>query len=339
MMFLEPRRDQFSPYHRRLRQVFVTVLVVVSLLAACGSEDSGGAGTDTEAAVGGRIAVVTTTTHIADFARQVAGERADVTSLLPANADAHDYEPTPRDVERVADADLVLQHGMGLDEWAAGLINDSGTRAMVVTVTSGITTLVPGEDEHDEDIDEHAEDDHHHDGDDPHVWFDVANAKVMVENVRGALIEVDPDGAATYEANTTAYLGQLDELDTWIREQIATIPEDQRKLVTNHDAFGYYVHAYGLEFIGAIIPSLDAQAQPSARETAQLVDRIREENVKAIFTETSINPNLANRIASEAGVIVVDNLYGDSLGEPGSGADTYIGMMRTNTTAIVEGLR
>lgn len=327
------------------RGLAVAILALATLLAAaCGDDDA--TSDDTTA-----LTVVTTTTHIADFARQVAGERASVTSLLPANADAHDFEPAPRDVETVADAGLILQHGMDLDAWAAGLVASSGTEALVRTVTEGIEPIEGGhhdddEEHHDEDEDEHHdedehadEDEHHHDGDDPHVWFDVANAKKMVENVREALIEADPDGRETYEANATAYLAELDELDAWIREQIATIPQERRKLVTNHDAFGYYVNAYGLEFVGSVIPSLDAQAQPSAQETAALIDRIQEENVRAIFTETSINPDLAARIADEAGVTLVDNLYGDSLGAEGSEAATYIGMMRWNTTLIVEALR
>jgi ABC-type Zn uptake system ZnuABC Zn-binding protein ZnuA len=181
---------------------------------------------------------------------------------------------------------------------------------------------------------------HEHEGDgDPHVWLDVAHAKTMVTDIRDALIAVDPGGRDVYTQNAASYATQLDDLDGWIRDQIATIPAEDRKLVTNHDAFGYYVRAYGLTLVGSIIPGLDSQSQPSAKQTAALIDRIRAEHVKAIFTEASLNPNLTKRIAEDAGVNVVDNLYADSLGPAGSGADTYIGMMRTDTTLIVEALR
>jgi ABC-type Zn uptake system ZnuABC Zn-binding protein ZnuA len=302
----------------------IVIVLTIAAVAACGDGDD-------ESADDGRLAVVATTTQSADMARNIAGEQASVTSLLPLNADAHDFEPSPRDIERIADAALVLRHGLGLDEWAEEMIDESGTDARVVTVTDRITTLEGGHD------DEEGEGEH---GDvDAHVWFDVANAKLMVENIRDGLIAVDPDGKATYEQNAAAYLAELDELDRWIREQIATIPGANRKLVTNHDAFGYYVRAYGLEFVGSVIPSLDSQAQPSAQDTEELIQAIEDEGVKAIFTEASINPDLARQLADEADVKVVDNLYGDSLGPEDSDADTYIGMMRDNTTKIVEALR
>ncbi|MDQ4044482.1 MAG: metal ABC transporter substrate-binding protein [Chloroflexota bacterium] len=359
------------------RRLIVTFAIVVAMLltAACGSdEDEGDTGAnagDAGTAVSGsssELQVIATTTIIADMARQVAGDRAEVTSLLPVNADPHDFEPTPRDVEAVADADLVLEHGLGLDGWAEGLVDESGTGAPVVTVTDGIDLLEGGhahaeddehahehdaegtpEDDHadehhdDEEDSDHAEDEHGHDdhaeGMDPHVWFDVTRAKVMVDNIRDALIEVDPEGRETYEANASAYQAELDELHTWIQEQIATIPEENRKIVTTHENLNYYVEAYGLELVGTVIPSLDTQAQPSAGETAALIDAIREQNVQAIFVEAALNPDLAEQIASEAGVEVVDNLYGDALGPDGSGAETYIGLMRTDTELIVEALK
>lgn len=313
---------------RRISSLTVWLLVLLiaaSAMAPACADEQPAANAGTPVAEDG-IEVVTTTTHIADMTRQIAGERASVRSLLPANADAHDFEPTPRDIEAVADADLVLEHGMALDDWAGGLVSQSGTDAVVVVATNGITPL-----ESSDTNDVHSQD--------PHVWLDVANAKAMAANIRDALIEADTGHRVDYEQGATRYLAELDELDRWIREQIATIPEPNRKLVTNHDVFGYYVRAYGLQFVGAVIPSLDTQAQPSARETADLVDRIRSEGVKAIFTEASINPDLARQLAEEAGVTVVDDLYGDSLGPDGSGAETYIGMMRHNTTTIVEALR
>jgi zinc/manganese transport system substrate-binding protein/manganese/iron transport system substrate-binding protein len=297
----------------------VVTLALVAVGVACGD---GGEASRPPAA----ISVVATTTQIQDFARQVGGERVHVVGLLPANVDPHDYEPTPRDVARIAGADLVLEHGLRLDAWMDEIVKQSGTHAPVVVVTQGITPL-PGTEPGEE-----------HSGD-PHVWFDVANAKIMVADVRDALIAVDPAGAAGYVERADAYLGQLDALDGWIRQQTATLPEGDRKLVTNHDAFGYYVHAYGLTFVGSVVPSLDAQSQPSARQISTLVENIKAQGVNAVFTESSLNPQLARQIGREAGVSVVDDLYGDALGPPGSGADTYIGMMRTDTTLIVDALR
>jgi ABC-type Zn uptake system ZnuABC Zn-binding protein ZnuA len=307
------------------RWIGIAAIALTALLAtACGDGDDG-------PSEDGRLTVVATTTQIADLARHVGGERAEVDSLLPANADAHDFEPTPRDVEKVADAGLVLEHGLGLDPWAENLVDQSGTDARIVVVTEGVTTMAGAA---------HDADDAPEENDvDPHVWLDVANARVMVENIRDALVAADPAGRNEYEENATAYLAELTELDEWIGEQIATIPPESRKLVTNHAAFGYYVHAYGLELVGSVIPSLDSQAQPSARETAALIDRIRASGVKAIFTEASLNPDLARQLADEAGVVVVDDLYSDSLGPQGSGAETYTGMMRGNTEKIVAALR
>jgi zinc/manganese transport system substrate-binding protein/manganese/iron transport system substrate-binding protein len=175
---------------------------------------------------------------------------------------------------------------------------------------------------------------------DPHIWHSAANAIIMLRNVRDALAQADPPNAVAYRANADAYERTLDETDAYIKQQIASIPPAQRKLVTNHDTFGYYAERYGLTIVGSIIPSLDTNAQPSARELADLVRQIKAQNVKAIFTETSINPALARQIAQEAGVKVVDGaLYGDTLGPPGSGADTLEGMLRKNTDLIVANLK
>ncbi len=315
----------------------ILIILVASLVIACG--DDGGDVEPTAGATGqGAIRVAATTTIIADLASNVAGERATIASIIPAGADPHDFEPTPVDIEGIADADLVLEHGLGYDEWAHDLIEQSGTDATVVAVTEDVETIEGGvhEDEHEDE--EHEEDAEHSDNADPHVWFDVANVKVMTANIRDALIEADPDGREAYETNSEAYLAELDELDGWINEQVATIPEADRKLVTSHEAFGYFVAAYGFEYIGAVIPSLDSQAQASAQQIEELLGLIEAEGVRAVFTETTINPDLTEQIAGEAGIEVVTNLFSDSLSDDGSETDTYIGMMRHNTTAIVEAL-
>lgn len=302
---------------RMVRSGLLVLLMV--LVTACGDDDDA-AGDTTN---GEGLSITATTTIIADLARNVAGERAGVTAIVPAGADPHDFEPTPADIEEVANADLVLEHGLGYDAWARNLVEQSGTNAAVIEVTDGVTTIEGSAD----------------DGtSDPHVWFDVANVKVMTANIRDALIEADPDGREAYEANSEAYLAELDELDGWIHEQVATIPDGQRKLVTSHDAFGYYVAAYGFEYVGTVIPSLDSQAQASAQQVEALLDLIEAEGVRAIFTETTVNPDLTQQIAAEAGIEIVTNLFSDSLTDDGSATDGYIGMMRHNTTAIVEAL-
>ncbi len=273
---------------------------------------------------GSPIAVVTTTPILADIVRQVGGVRVEVDSLLPANADAHDFEPAPEDIVKIEDAEIVVEHGMNLDSWASNLVESAGSE-LVVVATTGVVAL--------------ATDEEGFEAGDPHVWFDPTNVKVMAANIANALIAYDPAGSDSYNTRLTAYQTQLDELDTWIAAQIATIPAERRKLVTNHDAFGYYVNRYGLTFVGSVIPSLDSRAEPSAKEISELIETIKAEGVPAIFTESSINPELEEELASQAGVAVVPNLYGDNLGDAESGADTYIGLMVTDTMLIVGALR
>ncbi len=283
-------------------------------LATCGEASSTGS-----RVVSGRLVkVVTTTTQLSDFARVVGGDRVEVYDLIRANVDAHDYETTPADIEAVRAADLVVRNGAGLDEWLEPTLDSAGAEALVVDATDGIE-LREG---------------------DPHVWFDPARARAMVANVARALAEVDPEGAPTYFRNQIGYGAQLDALDAEIRAELDALPD--KKLVTNHDAFGYYVDRYGLQFVGSVIPSFDSQAELSSRDLSRLVDRIRAERVKAVFSEASLPPKTAEAIAREAGVKVVagdDALYGDSLGPAGSDGDTYLGMMRHNTRVIVDNLR
>jgi ABC-type Zn uptake system ZnuABC Zn-binding protein ZnuA len=277
-----------------------------------------------EARAEGPLAVAATTGLVADFVRQVGGQRVDVASVLPANADPHDYEPSPQDVVAIEEAEVVFTYGLNLDEWASDLVANSGTEAPVFTVAEGVETLQSDEEEFAEG--------------DPHAWFDPRNVKVMVDNIAAALTEVDPAGAATYEARARAYQAQLDALDAAIAERIATIPAENRKLVTNHDAFQYYAARYGLDVVGTVIPSIDTRAEPSAEDVAALVDVIEQEGVPAIFAENTTSPALAEELAAQTGVEIVAGLYTDSLGEPGSGADTYLGLMQTDTALIVDAL-
>jgi zinc/manganese transport system substrate-binding protein/manganese/iron transport system substrate-binding protein len=254
----------------------------------------------------------------------VAGDRAVVHSLLTAGSDPHSYAPRPSDLQANVDSSLVLKNGIGLDDWIDKTINNAGGQHPLVVVTKGIPVRAGDDAEP---------------GGDPHVWFSAANAMTMTRNIRDALVQADPTNAAVYDTNADTYLQQLDDLDKYITYQVDTIPPGQRKIVTNHDAFGYFIDRYKLIYVGSIIPSMSTEAQPSAQAVSALIARIKAENVKAIFLESSINPKLAEQIAGDAGVKVVDTLYGDTLGPPGTPGADYIGMMRYNTDTIVSAIK
>lgn len=261
---------------------------------------------------------------IADFATAVAGERIDVRTLVHVGGDPHSYDPTPADARLLADADLLLRNGLGLEPWLDPMLGGVGTDLQVVTLTEALTATVVA------------------DGPfagtpDPHMWMDPALAGRYVERVRDAFSELDPAGQDEYARNARAYLSELTELDTWISGAIATVPPHRRKLVTTHDAFHYFGDRYGLEVVGTIW-SVSTEREPSAGEIRVLVDAVRAHEVPVVFAETTINPRLMQRVAADADVHMGEPLYGDSVGEPGSGADSYIGMMRANARAIVKGL-
>lgn len=325
-----------SPANHSRRAVLAATAIVMALAGTSraaaqdpsASPDAGGltlvALPEAPAREGGPLVVVTTTPILADLVRQIGGVRVEVESLLPANADPHDFEPAPADIVSLEGAELVVQHGLGLDPWAADLIDSAGTD-LVIVATTGVPTRP-------------ADEEGFSDGD-PHVWLDPTNVKLMVATLAGALSAIDSAGAQAYEARLAAYHQQLDALDGWIAAEIATIPPERRKLVTNHASFGYYAARYGLTFVGSVIPSIDSRAEPSAKEISELIETIKREGVPAIFTEASLNPELERELAAQAGVSVVPNLYSDSFGEAGSGADTYIGLMVTDTRLIVDALR
>ena len=273
----------------------------------------------------GSARVVASTTILADLARQIGGERVTVTSLLPANVDPHDYEPSPADVITLEDADLIILHGLELDSWVDPLVEAAMPDAPVIVATAGIETLGSDDDEFSQG--------------DPHVWFDPTRVETMVANIEQGLSSVDPDGADLYRARLDAYTEELDALDREIQDRIALIPPDRRILVTNHDALAYYADRYGLTILGTVIPGLDSRTEPSGKEIAALLDQIKQAGVQVIFAENTVNPALAEALASDAKIRVAPELYTDSLGAAGSGADTYIGLMQTDTRIIVENLR
>jgi ABC-type Zn uptake system ZnuABC Zn-binding protein ZnuA len=291
---------------------FVALAVVLSLVAARQSRAAD------------RLKVVATTAQIAALTSAVAGDLIELKGLIPAGVDPHEFEPTASDLVAVEGATLVLRHGIGLDDWLDRTLK-AGKRATVATVTRGLR-LQKGEE----------------DGkmvDDPHVWHDPANAKKMVDNIAAALVRVDLAHKTDYETKATAYKKRLDEARVQVQAILNEIPVGSRKLVTNHDALGYFAQAFGLRTVGAVIPSVSTQAEPSAGETAKLLQTIRREKVKAIFAESNVNPKLAETLAKEAGVKIVEDLYGDSLGPAGSGAETVEGMWLANARKIADALK
>ncbi|MEI7926317.1 MAG: metal ABC transporter substrate-binding protein [Chloroflexota bacterium] len=274
----------------------------------------------------GKADIVTTNPPITALTQAVAaGTGLQVVGLVGPGVDPHEYEASPEDVRKIGGASVVLRNGLGLDAFLDAPVKSSGQRN-VVTVTEGVRvrSVVDAGGQRE---------------DDPHVWHDPTNDKIMVANIVKALSTAYPDKASAFQKNGTATQAKLDQVDAEIKQLIATIPAANRKMVTNHDAFGYFIDHFGLTFIGAVIPSVSTQGDASAKQIAELQDTIRREGVKAIFAESSVDPKVASQIAQDTKVKIVADLYGDSLGKPGFGADTVDGMLLQNAKKIVEALK
>ncbi len=271
--------------------------------------------------------VVCSTTQIADFARQVAGDRCEVKCILAPGADPHTYQPTPGDAEIAATADLCLENGLHLEgkNWMSTMAKDRGKP--IATCTEGIAPLelvAGGEKIHD-----------------PHAWFSPVNAARYVNNIVAALSKLDPAGTGEFEARAKLYLQQLRTLDAWIKEQFNAILPERRILVTSHDAFNYFCRDYGFKSAAPVGWSTGSEvgAGMTPERRKAVVDSIRSFGVKAVFVETSVNPKMVEELAREAGVSVGGQLYSDSMGGPGTAGETYIGMMRENVLTIVKALK
>ncbi len=315
----------------------VSVLILALLVAVAAVAVASGPIAAQRATQGRAIRVVTGMAITQDFVRRVGGDHVEAFSIVPAGADPHTYQPTPRDVQALQGARLAVWNGLGLDETAADLVAEQGLPDLTVVVLSeGIAPLA--EDDHDHEAEAHEEADEHghaQAGGNPHLWLDPAYAVRYVERIRDALVEVDPANAEAYQANAAAYVDEINALDAWAQGEIATIPAERRKLVTFHDAFPYFAEAYGFELVGVVLENPDAE--PGSREMADVVRTIKEEGVPAVFTEPQFNAELADTIAREAGVEVYE-LYSDTLVKD-EAAETYEAMMRTNVDRISEALR
>lgn len=268
-----------------------------------------------------RLPVVATFSILADFVREVGGDRVAVTSLVGPNADAHAYAPTPDDARRIAAARLVLVNGLGFEGWLSRLADAAARGAPTVVASRGVRVRAREDDPK---------------RPDPHAWHDVANAKRYVTNIRDALAAADPAAAAVYAENAAAYLAQLDALDAEVREAIGRIPPARRRVITSHDAFGYFGAAYGLAFVAPEGVAADAEA--SARDVARIIAQIRRERIPAVFLENIKDPRLMQRIAHESGARIGGTLYSDALSGPDGPAPTYIAMMRSNLRALAAAL-
>ena len=314
------------------------IVAAATLLAGCGAE---AATTGNQpAAQAPKLAVVATTPEVADFVRNIGGDAVAVTQIIKPNVDPHDYEPTPADLQAIAGAKLLVKSGVGLEEWLDRTVESAGYKGPVVDSSQGVE-LHEGGHEHEEGEEEHKAEEGKEEEHDPHIWHDPRNAKTMVTNIQKGLAAAEPAKTDLFAKNLTAYTAELDKLDAENAAAWAKIPKADRKLVTNHDAFGYYIERYELEFVGSVIPSLDTSAELSGKQLTDLVAKIKGTGVKAIFAESSLPPKTAEAIGQQAGVKVVageDALFGDSLGEPGSAEGTYLGAERHNTKTLVDAL-
>jgi zinc/manganese transport system substrate-binding protein len=265
-----------------------------------------------------RVNVVTSFSILGDFVKNVGGERVNVTTLVGPDGDVHVYTPAPADAKKIADAKLLVINGLGLEGWLPRLLQSSGSKAPIIIATKNIAPLKLGSDA------------------DPHAWQSVANAKKYVTNIRDALGAADPADAETFRANTARYLAELDALDREVREAIGKIPESRRKVISTHDAFGYFASAYGIKFIAPLGVSTESEA--SARDIAGIITQIKTAKIPAVFLENISDPRLIRQIATETGARIGGTLYSDSLtGEKGD-APTYIDMVRHNIRALTSAL-
>ncbi|MEW5990249.1 MAG: metal ABC transporter substrate-binding protein [Chloroflexota bacterium] len=296
--------------------VALAVALAIPLAAACGPAP--GSSTRDPAAP---IRVVTTSTVFGDLVSLAGGDRVAVTSLVPPGVDVHTYQATPDDLRAASEADLIVMNGLDLDDWLEATVRAANADAPVVRLAEDLdgVELLPGEEP---------------DTQNPHLWMDVAYARLYVDRIAETLADADPDHAAEIKATAATADARLAELDDWVREQIATIPEDQRRFVMFHDALPYFARAYGLEIVGVAVEA--PGQEPSAGEIAALVDVIRASGVKAIFSEDQFPTDLVDQIARETGATVVADLYDDSLGD--DPVTSYEALIRWDVARFVEAL-
>ncbi len=271
---------------------------------------------------------------LGDLVRVVGGERVRVTTLVGPDEDAHAFTPKPADARAIVQTRLLVINGLGFEPWAQKLANSSGYQGATLVASQGVKPrLMPEEKGHDRS----GHDNHQHDETDPHAWQNPENVVLYVRNIAAALGKADPAGSAIYQANSVAYVKELQALDAWTQAQFAAIPVAKRKVITSHDAFGYFAAHYQISFLAPQGVSTDAE--PSAKDVAQLIKQIQREKIKAVFVENMSNPKLLAQLARDAGVTVGPALYVDALSAPGGAAGSYLQLMRHNVTQLAAGMR
>nr|WP_328703197.1 metal ABC transporter substrate-binding protein [Alkalihalobacterium elongatum] len=293
--------------------LLASAMVMSLFLVACGGGDEEQAGTKEG------LDITTSFSILGDIVGNVIGDRGTVEYIVPIGEEPHEYEPIPSDFQKVSDSDVFYINGLGLEEWLEKLVQNAGD-IPVVTLSEGVTAI-PLTNE---------------DGDDPHIWLDVQNVILMVNNLVDDLVERDPDGEDTYRANAEAYIQELEELDAWIKAEMSTIAEDFRMIAISEDAFRYFGQAYGIDTAG--IWEINSHEEGTPSQISGLVDKIQERNLPAVFVETTVDQRYMETVANNAGVEIAGEVYTDAVGQDGSGAETYIKMMEHNVNVFVNGL-
>lgn len=270
-----------------------------------------------------KVPVVASFSILGDIVQEIGGERVTVSTLVGANADAHVFQPAPQDAKRVAEAKLVVTNGLGFEGWIDRLIKASGRKPMVVVASKGISAIK-------------SKDDHGHDGLDPHAWQDVGNAKRYAATIAAALAKIDPEGANDYAQREAAYQSKLDALDAEIKASVVAIPVERRKLITSHDAFGYFAKAYGMTMIAP--QGVSTETEASAKDVAKIIRQIKAEKIPAMFLENVTDPRLIEQISRETDIKIGGKLYSDALSAPDGLAGSYIAMMENNIREMKKAL-
>ena len=282
------------------------------------------------------VPVVASFSILGDLARVVGGGRVSVSTLVGPDQDAHAFTPKPADAKAIVQSRLLVINGLGFEPWTQKLAKSAGYKGKTVVASKGVMPLLMTEVEAHEEKG-HKDKGHHHDEADPHAWQNPNNVVLYARNIAAALAKVDPAGAAIYQANASAYIKELQTLDVWAKTQFAAIPAGKRKVITSHDAFGYLAAQYQVKFLAPQGVSTDAE--PSAKEVAQLIRQIQREKIRAVFVENMSNPTLLAQLARDAGVTVGAALYSDALSAAGGPADSYLKLMRHNVTQLAAGMR
>ena len=292
-------------------------------------------GVSTSAHAADKLKTVASFSILADMVENVGGDRVEVTELVGPDSDSHEFNPTPADAKKLAHADVFFVNGLGFEGWMERLESSSGFKGATVVATTGVKARKMGE--NDDDLEEHADAHHHDQGDmDPHAWQDLANGEIYIANIRDGLVAADPNGKAVYEANAEKYIAALKKEDVAVKTAFASLPQSHRRIITSHDAFGYFGDAYGLEILAP--EGISTASESSAKDVAKIIRQIRDAKIPAVFLESITNAKMLEQIAKESGANIGGTLYSDALSAKGGPAPTYIGMFKHNVGTLTSAL-